>query len=212
VPAGLGVLYVAVDWVVAADGRERQKRALQAGAISAGTFALMTGIVGLGWGWIGALGTPGRVHTLLSPVAAIGSLLGDVARAVHPQLSGSIGVTIARVLGAGAALVVLVALLSLRNRFGTTRVLALSLLAVVLLGPVVQPWYLLWAIVLLGAAGPGRLRPAVIWLSATLPFLVLPNGSVAADPILAVFLVMTSAVVWLTFPRRALVSETALEG
>lgn len=212
VPAGLGVLYVAVDWVAATQGLERQKRAIQAAAISLGTFTLMTGVAGFGWGWIGALGTPGRVHTLLSPVAAIGSVLGDLARAVHPQFSGSVGVTIARFVGAGAAIVVLAVLFSFRHRYGTTRVLAVSLLAVVLLGPVVQPWYLLWAIVLLGAAGPGRLRPAVIWLSATLPFLVLPNGSIAADPILAVFLVVTGAVVWVTFPRRqALVSETAFE-
>ena len=49
--------------------------------------------------------------------------------------------------------------------------------AVVLLGPVVWPWYLAPSIALLGAAGVGRWRPSVIVLTIAFSFEVFPRGN-----------------------------------
>jgi hypothetical protein len=69
---------------------------------------------------------------------------------------------------------------------------------VVALGPVVQPWYLLWGLVPLAAAGPGRLRSLLVWLSAGLSLLVLPNGGMAADPWVVGFLASVVVVTMVT--------------
>src|SRR5207248_7799645 len=66
-----------------------------------------------------------------------------------------------------------------RDRLGLPAAVGLALGAVVLLGPVVHPWYLLWAVVPL-AAGTHLARGAV-GLSAVLSLVLLPHG-VAVTP------------------------------
>jgi hypothetical protein len=56
------------------------------------------------------------------------------------------------------------------------KALGLSLLAVVVLGPVVQPWYLLWALVPLAAVAGERLAVGLAVSSAVLCLLILPGG------------------------------------
>jgi hypothetical protein len=62
------------------------------------------------------------------------------------------------------------------DRIGAIRAAAIAMMAVVLLGPVVWPWYLVPAIALLGAAGAGRWRPALIVLTIAFSFEVFPVG------------------------------------
>src|SRR5262249_38334504 len=58
------------------------------------------------------------------------------------------------------------------------RALGLALLAMVVLGPVVQPWYLLWPFALLAAAGlTDTAVGAVAGASVALSLLVPPQGS-----------------------------------
>ena len=71
------------------------------------------------------------------------------------------------------------------------------------LGPVIQPWYLLWAMVPLAAAGPGRLRPVLIWISAGLCLLVLPNGSSVSGVLILGFMAGTGAVSVMSYRERA---------
>jgi hypothetical protein len=56
------------------------------------------------------------------------------------------------------------------------RSLALSLILFVELGPVVQPWYLAWGLVLLAASYKGREHFWLLALSITGPFIGLPGG------------------------------------
>src|SRR5207248_11666439 len=67
-------------------------------------------------------------------------------------------------------------LLRFTDRIGAVQCAAIAMLAVVLLGPVVWPWYLAPAIALLGAAGVGRWRPALLVLTISFAFEVLPVG------------------------------------
>ena len=92
------------------------------------------------------------------------------------------------------------------DRIGGLRALGLSLLLFVLLGPVVQPWYLTWGIVLLAPVVTGRLAHAVIVLSVVSPFIGLPGGSDPArraDPHRTRSLVAAVMVLWSPWPRPA---------
>ena len=61
-----------------------------------------------------------------------------------------------------------------------------------LLGPVVQPWYLSWGLILLAPVALGQLRSLVIGLSMVTAFLELPGGTqlvttlLHGDPLLIV--------------------------
>ena len=52
----------------------------------------------------------------------------------------------------------------------------MSLLLFVVLGPVVQPWYLVWGIIVLAASYVGREHFWLLALSITSPFLGLPGA------------------------------------
>jgi len=63
------------------------------------------------------------------------------------------------------------------DRIGTLKALGLTLLLFVLLGPVVQPWYLSWGLILLAPVALGRLRSVIIGLSMFTAFIELPGGA-----------------------------------
>jgi hypothetical protein len=202
VPALLGVIYLAADELAVRRGADRRRAALVAVSVAGGTFVVLTAAVGFGWGWVTAVGTPGRVHTLLSPSTAVGAIVSRAG-------VGAGAVTASRLVGVVTALAVLPVLFVLRARLGSVRMLAASMFAVVALGPVVQPWYLLWGLGLLAAAGPGRALPVVVWVSAVLPYVVLPDGTSANDMVLAIFLAVTALVTWLTVPQPQPAVEAA---
>ena len=104
-------------------------------------------------GWLNALSSPGTVRSWISPTTAMGMLSGLVLQLFG--VTNQIDHTIAffRVMGALTLGVVLVALVMWPTRRTATRSVAYSFLALVVLGPVVQPWYLLWSIPLLAVTG-----------------------------------------------------------
>jgi hypothetical protein len=72
-------------------------------------------------------------------------------------------------------------------------------LAFVLLGPVVQPWYLTWGIVLLAPVVSGRLRGLVLALSTVAPFIGLTGGASLLKQLLAtnpLAMVLAVFVLW----------------
>jgi len=194
-PAALGAVYVGADWLRSRpDRRSRVFTAIRAGAITSTTAILLTATAGLGWGWLGTLTTPTRVQSPLSAMTDIGLVATKVAQPLGLTSGDAWTISLARVFGLAVATLICVAALTGRARWGSTTGLGISLLAVVALGPVVQPWYILWGMVPLAAAGPGRLRPVLIWISAALPLLVLPNGNAASDPVTLGFLATVVAV------------------
>jgi hypothetical protein len=187
-PAAIALPFVVADVWATRAVTPRWRSAIEAAAIALGTFGAITLVTGAGWGWVGALTTPGKVRTILAPVTALAAGVGLVAPrlvtlAVLVRLSG---------IAAGAAAM----LVALRRRatFGTARSFAFALAAFVTLGPVVHAWYLLWAFVPLAAVGVGFMG-VIVWVSATVPFLVLPNGSIATDFVLVTYLALTALVV-----------------
>lgn len=134
------------------------------GATAAGAFALTAVIAGVGLGWVSALSTPGEVRTWLSPPTAIGMFVGGLAQNIGLAETNDSAVLIARLLGAIAALAIVAWLILGPWQRSPVRNAAWCFLAVVLLGPVVQPWYLLWVLPLFAATGvsPRALRWIII--------------------------------------------------
>jgi alpha-1,6-mannosyltransferase len=122
-------------------------------ALSLAVMAIVGRASGLGFGWIFTLGTANVVRSWMSPptllalgTGQVGILLGlgDHTTAVL-GLTRAIGVLIIMVMVAWLLVAVF------RGRLHPIGGLGVALGVTVLLFPVVQPWYLLWAIIPLAA-------------------------------------------------------------
>lgn len=112
-------------------------------AITSGVFAGISWATGLGFGWINAMGVPGQV---ISPAPF--SLIGRGLQAlVDPGGVAIIGGC--QAIGTGLAAAALIWLALRWSRTEPLRFLAWGYLAVAILGPTMQTWYLLWGALLL---------------------------------------------------------------
>ena len=183
VPAAIGIVYIGWGWTGPdLPLRERVRPLLKAGAIASAVVLGLSFASGLGIGWIANLDTPGTVRSWLAPATGVGMLLSGAIHAVGltsvpmaAVLSGT------RVLGLGAATGISVYLLVRSDRVGALRALGISMLLFVILGPVVQPWYLTWGVVMLAPVAAGKLRAVLVALSALSPFIGLPGGRTLLD-------------------------------
>jgi alpha-1,6-mannosyltransferase len=180
-PAGVAILFIAP-----AMARELQARypgtrfALAKGlaivsGVAVGTAVVFTAAMGTWYGWVGALRGTAKARNGLSLSTDLGWLLDQTMKALG--LAAPIDpITVVRGVGMLAALGVLGwVLLRFRGRpmFGLGIVLA----AVVLLGPAVHPWYLLWGIITLAAATRDRrIIKAIVVVSALMAFYPMPAG------------------------------------
>jgi alpha-1,6-mannosyltransferase len=151
-------------------------------------MALVFGVVlvaacegtGLGFGWIGALGTPGLVRSWISPTAELANLGGVLGIALGMGNHTNQMVPIFGILGYLLAGAITLKFLwdSFKWRYRPMIGLGVSLGAVMILQIALQPWYVLWAVIPLAAsAGTSRFRVAATILSAAMPFLLPPTGS-----------------------------------
>jgi len=205
-PAALGMLYVGWSWLgPGAPTRDRLRPVVTAGLIGVGVLGFFSYISGLGWGWVTILGTPGAVRSWTAPTTSMALLFTGMAHVAHIGVSLSGVLTGTRALGLLAAGVVGVWLLLNSDRIGTLKALGVTLLVFVILGPVVQPWYLSWGLILLAPVALGRLRSLIVGLSMVTAFIELPGGTqllnslIHGDPLLIVLTLLWILVV-LTVP------------
>jgi alpha-1,6-mannosyltransferase len=136
------------------------------GVLALAVMAVIGWVSGLGFGWLFTLGTANVVRSWMSPptlvalgTGQIGILLGlgDHTTAVL-SLTRAIGVLVI------AVVVTWLLFAVLRGRLHPVGGLGVALGATVLLFPVVQPWYLLWAIIPLAcwATRPGFRIAAIV--------------------------------------------------
>jgi hypothetical protein len=86
-----------------------------------------------------------------------------------------------------------------KEAIGLLTALGVTALAFVLLGPVVQPWYLTWGIVLMAPVVAGRWRGLVLGLSIVAPFIGLTGGASLLKQLLAtnpLTMVLAVFVLW----------------
>ncbi|HWE65600.1 MAG TPA: polyprenol phosphomannose-dependent alpha 1,6 mannosyltransferase MptB [Acidimicrobiales bacterium] len=178
VPAAIGIVYIAWDWAGAeVDWRQRVRPMVKAALIALAVMVVLSLVTGLGWGWIGNLGTPGTVRSWMAPATAVGLVISGAFHLVGVNVGLGGVLTVTRALGLlGAAAIAGYCLLQ-SQRLGVLRALGISLLAFVLLGPVVQPWYLTWGIILMAPVVSGRLRAFVLGISIVAPFIGLTGGA-----------------------------------
>ncbi|KAA8885814.1 hypothetical protein F3087_24565 [Nocardia colli] len=150
------------------------------GAIAIGTTLFIGSMSGLGFGWIHTLNVANKVRswmsvpTVLSIITGFGGVLlglGD-----HTTALLSITRPIAAVIAGFLTVRMLVA--TGVGRLHPVGALGVSMGAIVLLFPVVQPWYVLWAIVPLAAwaTRPAFRVPAVAF-SAVVSVILMPRGA-----------------------------------
>lgn len=135
---------------------------------------------GLGFGWIGTLGTPGMVWSWISPIAELGQVGGILGIVLGlGNHTGSV-IAILGMLGYAVAGAITVKFLwdSFRWRYRPVIGLGVSLGAFMMLHVAMQPWWLLWAVIpLAAAAGTSRFRVVATVVSAVLAMLIPPTGS-----------------------------------
>ena len=177
-PAALALVVVA--WVWAGKGapfRRRVASLVKVGLSSLAILAVLCVLAGIGIGWILALRDTGKVMDTFSLMTILGYFATDLAHLVGiaPE-SGELLVGPVRLLGLVVGVASAVWLLGKAEAWGIARVVGLGMLAMVLLGPVVWPWYLPAGFALLAASGVGRFRPSYIVVVGSVTALVWPNS------------------------------------
>ncbi|MFE3293482.1 polyprenol phosphomannose-dependent alpha 1,6 mannosyltransferase MptB [Rhodococcus sp. NPDC059234] len=135
--------------------------------------------LGLGWLSLDTLGTANEVRSWMSlpTLLGLGTGLAGVLLGLGDHTTAVLSLTrpIAALAAAFVALRMLVAVLV--GRIHPVGALGVSLGVLVLLFPVVQPWYLLWAVIPLAAwaTRPAFRLPAIAF-SSVVSLMVMPNG------------------------------------
>ncbi|MDQ0212763.1 hypothetical protein J2S92_003456 [Arthrobacter bambusae] len=159
--------------------------------LSMGLLAAAGLVNGLGFGWLGALQTPGAVWSWYAPVGLLAHLAGLVV-----GLFGGPGVPVTDVIQTAGTAVSALAIvwlavrtpgrgigmpapLAQESEFNKTvlRRMAWAFAAVVVLAPVIQPWYMVWLLVFFtvtGIADGAQLR-TVFYLTAFFTLIALTD-------------------------------------
>jgi hypothetical protein len=177
-PAALGLAFVAWTWLgPKASVRERVRPILLGVLVAGATLVVWTELAGFGFGWVKNLLSNGTVRSWAAPATGVGMAITNTLHAVglHSLALSSV-LSVTRFLGLVTAGAFTLWLLINGERRGWVRSLAVALLLFVELGPVVQPWYLAWGLVLLAASYQGREHFWLLALSITGPFIGIPGG------------------------------------
>jgi alpha-1,6-mannosyltransferase len=177
-PAAIGLAFVAWNWAApGATLKQRVRPFVLGGLVAAAVLGVTTVMAGFGFGWVDNLLSNGTVRSWAAPATGAGMAITNILHAV-----GAHGIALASVLSKTRFIGVLIAvaltlwLLWRSPERGWVRSLGLALLLFVVLGPVVQPWYLAWGLVIFAASYEGREHFWLLLLSITGPFIGLPGG------------------------------------
>lgn len=210
----LGFVAMALAWRLGGTVKAFFVASVPLGAVSLAVMALIGWASGLGFGWLSTLGTANVVRSWMSPptllalgTGQVGILLGlgDHTTAVL-ALTRAIGIFLIAILVSWLLLAVL------RGRLHPVGGLGVALGGTILLFPVVQPWYLLWAVIPLAAwaTRPGLRGSAIAITLVVGIFGPTANGDrftlfqiVMATLASTVIVLILIALTWRRLPWRA---------
>ncbi|MFJ5706057.1 polyprenol phosphomannose-dependent alpha 1,6 mannosyltransferase MptB [Streptomyces sp. NPDC093105] len=195
-PAAVALLFVAVI-VARRDGllKGLVLPPAVAGAVAAGASLL----AGTGFGWLRTQSVAGAIHTPLSLTSDLGLALGTLV-ADDPEPVKAVVQKLG--LLAAAAIVCLLAWRAYRGRVDPVLGLGYALVALVVLSPMVQPWYLLWGTVAVAAvAWHSRAGQLLAVVSAALVYETQPAGHTPWYGFAAAGVVLALGAVWLRRDR-----------
>ena len=190
------------------------------GSLSLAVMALIGWASGLGFGWLFTLGTANVVRSWMSPPTLIALGTGQIGILLGLGDHTTAVLSLTRAIGVATIAVLVTWLLFavLRGRLHPVGGLGVAMGTTVLLFPVVQPWYLLWAIIPLAcwATRPGfRIATIAVTLIVGI-FGPTANGDRFAlfqilDATLASALIVgiLIALTWNHLPWRGLPGATA---
>ncbi|MFH5227820.1 polyprenol phosphomannose-dependent alpha 1,6 mannosyltransferase MptB [Antrihabitans spumae] len=160
-------------------------RALVKATALTGVVALTVTLIvafasGLGFGWVNTLGTANAVRSWMSLPTTLGIFtgFGGVLLGLGDHTTAVLSITrpIAALTAAFIAVRMLIAVYT--GRLHPMGALGVALGAIVLLFPVVQPWYLLWAVTPLAAwATRPAFRIPTIAFSCVVSVILMPTGA-----------------------------------
>ncbi|MFZ3452735.1 polyprenol phosphomannose-dependent alpha 1,6 mannosyltransferase MptB [Arthrobacter sp. 7Tela_A1] len=119
--------------------------------LSLGLLAVLGVVNGLGFGWVGALSTPGSVWIWYAPVGFLGLIVATLANALG--LPGWSFADVVHTVGRLASLAIVAWLMFVGDYSRLVRRLALAFAAIVMLAPMIQSWYVVWLIPLFAVTG-----------------------------------------------------------
>ncbi|MEO8222650.1 MAG: polyprenol phosphomannose-dependent alpha 1,6 mannosyltransferase MptB [Specibacter sp.] len=179
--------------------------------ISAGLMAVMGAVNGLGFGWLAALQTPGTVWIWYAPVGLFSNIVGFAVTLLGG--AGSAVTDVIQTIGQGASILIVMALAfvkiavppasglgsnldeSQRYSQAVLRRMAWAFAAVVLLAPMIQPWYMLWLLAFFAVTGveEGWQLRTVLYLTAFFTLIALTD-QLSVFPWIPVVLIRTVAI------------------
>jgi alpha-1,6-mannosyltransferase len=182
VPALVALGFVGMHMARGWGGRVRDvvRAYLLLGLVAAGLLTAVSLGSGLGFGWTQTLGVPSIIQSWMSVSTDLGRFAGGIGilAGLGDHTDTALLFTRGAGLLAGAVICCLLLAATLRGRMDPVTGTGLGLGALVLLGPVVHPWYLLWAAVPLAASSATpRYRNAAVAVSAVLALVVPPTGA-----------------------------------
>jgi alpha-1,6-mannosyltransferase len=181
-PAILALGFLGMEWARRRGGRITHVLPVAGlfSALAVVCYLPMSVGTGVGLGWLKTLDIPQLIRSWMSVTTDLGMIGGQVGIAARLGDHTDAVLAVSRNIGlaASAVLVVMLLFAVLRGRVEPITGMGTALGAVVLLGPVVHPWYLLWAAIPLAATrGLPRYRRAALAASAVLALLVPPTGA-----------------------------------
>ncbi|MBW0115590.1 polyprenol phosphomannose-dependent alpha 1,6 mannosyltransferase MptB [Pseudonocardia abyssalis] len=182
-PALLALGFLGIEWARRRGGRVRDVAiaATLFTAIAVLVYAAFGYFTGLGLRWLDALGAPSLIRSWLSISTDFG-LLGGQVGIILGGLGDHTDAVLSLTRAAGLVLAALLAgrlmLAVLRGRLDAITGMAAGMAAVVVLSPIVHPWYLLWAVIPLAATkAMPKARRAMLVISGILAIVVPPTGA-----------------------------------
>jgi alpha-1,6-mannosyltransferase len=193
--AAMTLAFLVIMLALRAGGRWRDlvRCGLQVGVVAALTFAAFTAVAGVGFGWVAALGAPGTVRSFLSVSTSLGVISGQAGLLLglgdHTQAVLDVMQPVGTLIGAGIAVAIMWQ--CWQRRINPIMGLGMAMGAFVLLAPVIQPWYLLWAALPLAVStADPRVRTAAVWLTVLFSVTIMPNGAT-----IPVFVIVQAVIV-----------------
>jgi len=178
VPAAAGIVFLAWNWYDDPDTPiwQRVKTTAIAGFGSIAAISVLSVMVGIQVGWMAALKSTGSVYSTFSVSTKLGFLTASGLQTIGLHVSSDGTVALFRLVGIALAAIICTVLLLRSPRIGMTRALGISMIVVVLLSPVVWPWYLAAGFALVAASGMGKWRPSYVVLIVAASAVVFPTS------------------------------------
>lgn len=179
------------------------------------TTALVTKVSGIGLGWVTGQGGAATIRSWMSVTTDVGIITGVIGGWLglgdHTERILKVTRLVGLLVAGGFMLRMLLA--TLRGRVHPIGGLGAATFVMVVLFPVVHPWYLLWAIVPLAAwANRPLFRVLTVVYSSIMSFFVLPRGlRLPAETVVSIYVgaaslfVVLLVMLWWVLKRRGVI-------